>query len=109
MLWIISLFCKNSGSSCCLRLLLPHQHTPTRVATDVNLFTAMLMQMYKAGDWCKCWGQSTDVLMKSLLNNTRKLSNFNYQELHCWRSFDLSDMTKMHVDLWSSGATSKII
>jgi hypothetical protein len=65
--------------------------------------------VYKAGDWCKCWSQSTDVTDELIAgNNTRKLSNFNYQgiTLPGAEVFDLSDMTTMHVDLWSSSATS---
>jgi hypothetical protein len=62
----------------------------------------------KAGDW---WVlvRSTDVTDEVIAtNNTRKLSNFNYQGItFAWRrGFDLPDMTKMHVDLWSSSATS---
>ncbi|MFV8332112.1 T9SS type A sorting domain-containing protein [Flavobacterium sp. GSP14] len=82
---------------------------PARVATDVKSIYSDAYAVYKAGDWCKCWGQSTDVTDEVIAtNNTRKLSNFNYQgiTLPGAEVFDLSDMTKMHVDLWSSSATS---
>jgi hypothetical protein len=53
---------------------------PTRVATDVKSVYSDAYAVYKAGDWCKCWGQSTDVTDEVIAtNNTRKLSNFNYQ------------------------------
>ncbi|MDI5889336.1 T9SS type A sorting domain-containing protein [Flavobacterium yafengii] len=82
---------------------------PTRVATDVKSIFSDAYAVYKAGDWCKCWGQSTDVTDELIAgNNTRKLSNFNYQgiTLPGAEVFDLSDMTTMHVNLWSSSATS---
>ncbi|TDD76451.1 T9SS type A sorting domain-containing protein [Flavobacterium caseinilyticum] len=82
---------------------------PVRVATDVKSVFSDAYAVYKAGDWCKCWGQSTDVTDELIANNnTRKLSNFNYQgiTLPGAEVFDLSDMTTMHVDLWSSTATS---
>lgn len=82
---------------------------PARVAADVKSLYSDAYAVYKAGDWCKCWGQSTDVTEELIATNkTRKLSNFNYQgiTLPGAEVFDLSDMTTMHVDLWSSSATS---
>ncbi len=82
---------------------------PTRVASDVKSIFSDAYAVYKAGDWCKCWGQSTEVTDEAIVGNaTRKLSNFNYQgvTLPGTEVFDLSDMTTMHVDLWSSTATS---
>ena len=82
---------------------------PARAATDVKSIFSEAYAVYKAGDWCKCWGQSTDVTDELIAtNNTKKLSNFNYQgiTLPGAEVFDLSDMNKMHVDLWSSSATS---
>ncbi|TDE05917.1 T9SS type A sorting domain-containing protein [Flavobacterium sandaracinum] len=82
---------------------------PARTAADVKSIYSDAYAVYKAGDWCKCWGQSTDVTDELIAtNNTRKLTNFNYQgiTLPGAEVFDLSDMTTMHVDLWSSSATS---
>ncbi|RTY85706.1 T9SS type A sorting domain-containing protein [Flavobacterium sp. RSP15] len=80
-----------------------------RVAADVKSIFSDAYAVYKAGDWSKAWGQSTDVTEELIAtNNTKKLSNFNYQgiTLPATEVFDLSDMTKMHVDLWSASATS---
>ncbi|MGO4904815.1 T9SS type A sorting domain-containing protein [Flavobacterium sp. W20_MBD1_R3] len=82
---------------------------PTRAASDVKSIFSDAYAVYKAGDWSKAWGQSTDVTDELIGgNNTRKLTNFNYQgvTLPAGEVFDLSEMTTMHVDLWSSSATS---
>jgi hypothetical protein len=82
---------------------------PARVATDVKSIFSDAYATYKAGDWSKAWSQTTDVTIELIAgNNTRKLANFNYQGITLPASevFDLSDMTTMHVDLWSSSATS---
>ena len=78
---------------------------PARIATDVKSIYSDSYAVYNAGNWCKCWGQNTDVTDELIAaNNTRKLTNFNYQGI-TGGPFVLGDMTKVHVDLWFGDST----
>jgi hypothetical protein len=54
-------FCKNSAPVAATAPTVAAPTPPTRVATDVKSVYSDAYAVYKAGDWCKCWGQSTDV------------------------------------------------
>ena len=80
---------------------------PTRTAADVKSVFSDAYAVYKAGNWCQCWGQSTVVSDVTIAGDlTRKLENFTYQgiTLADGEVFDVSDMNKVHIDLWFNDA-----
>ncbi|MGL2993073.1 T9SS type A sorting domain-containing protein [Flavobacterium sp. TSSA_36] len=82
---------------------------PTRNAADVKSIFSDVYTVYKAGNWCQCWGQSTVVSeVKVVGDTTRKLENFTYQgvTLPDGEVFNVLDMNKVHIDLWFNDAKS---
>ncbi len=80
---------------------------PVRNATDViSLFSGAYTN--KAGtDWNPGWGQSTAVTNYIVSGDTMlKYSTFNYQGVQFSSSVDASNMTKLHLDIWTSNCTS---
>ncbi|WP_146841157.1 T9SS type A sorting domain-containing protein, partial [Flavobacterium glaciei] len=83
---------------------------PLRNATDVKSIFSDVYAVYKAGNWCQCWGQSTVVEEVVIVagDNARLLKDFTYQgiTLPDGEVFNLSDMNKVHIDLWFNDAKS---
>ena len=83
---------------------------PVRNAADVKSIFSDAYAVYKAGNWCQCWGQSTiveDVVIVAG-DNARLLKDFTYQgiTLPDGEVFNVSDMNKVHIDIWFNDAKS---
>lgn len=83
---------------------------PVRNAADVKSIFSDAYAVYKAGNWCQCWGQSTVVSDVAIVlgDNARLLKDFTYQgvTLPDGEVFNVSDMNKVHIDLWFNDAKS---
>jgi hypothetical protein len=83
---------------------------PVRNAADVKSIFSDAYTVYKEGNWCQCWGQSTVVSDVVIVtgDKARKLENFTYQGLTLadGEVFNVSDMNKVHIDLWFNDAKS---
>jgi hypothetical protein len=83
---------------------------PVRNAADVKSIFSEAYAVYKEGNWCQCWGQSTIVSDVVIVagNKARKLENFTYQgvTLPDGEVFNVSNMNKVHIDLWFNDAKS---
>jgi uncharacterized protein YjdB len=80
---------------------------PARNAADVvSLFSDTYTSV--AGTlWTPNWGQSTIVTDLQIAgNNTRKYENLNYQGVELAGPVNVSQMTKMHLDIWTPNCTA---
>jgi len=80
---------------------------PTRASTDVlSLFSGVYTNI-SGTDWYPNWGQSTVVSDISIGGNTtKKYSNLNYQGVQFASPVDASQMTELHLDLWTPNCTA---
>lgn len=81
--------------------------TPTRPANSViSLFSGAYTDV--AGtDWFPNWSQSTvvtDVMIAG--NETKRYENLNYQGVQFASPIDASNMTNLHLDLWTPNCTA---
>ena len=83
---------------------------PVRNAADVKSIFSEAYALYKEGNWCQCWGQSTVVSDVVIVagDNARLLKDFTYQgiTLADGEVFNVSNMNKVHIDLWFNDAKS---
>ncbi|WP_281240217.1 putative Ig domain-containing protein [Flavobacterium praedii] len=83
---------------------------PVRNAAEVKSIFSDSYAVYKEGNWCQCWGQSTVVSDVVIVagDKVRKLENFTYQgiTLPDGEVFNVLDMNKVHIDLWFNDAKS---
>ena len=80
---------------------------PTRAATDVlSLFSGVYTNV-SGTNWYPNWGQSTVVSDISVAGNTTKsYQNLNYQGVEFAGAVDASQMTELHLDLWTPNCTA---
>jgi hypothetical protein len=80
--------------------------TPTRPAANVISIFSDAYTSLTGTDFAPNWGQTTVVSNETISgNNTLKYSNFNYQGTQFAAAQNLSAMTYVHVDMWTSDAT----
>lgn len=80
---------------------------PARSAADViSLFSGVYTDL-PGTDWFPNWGQSTIVTDVDIASNpTKKYTNFNYQGVQFANPVDASQMTKLHIDIWTPNCTA---
>ena len=58
-------------------------------------------------NWVPNWGQSTQVADVSIVgNNTKRYQTLNYQGVQLASPIDVSDMTTLHLDIWTPNCTT---
>ncbi len=85
----------------------PATTPPARNASDVvSIFSGAYTN--KSGtDFNPNWGQSTVVTNYMVSSDTMlKYATFNYQGIQLSSSVDASNMTKLHIDIWTPNCTS---
>ncbi|RDI52426.1 hypothetical protein DFR66_1103, partial [Flavobacterium glaciei] len=77
--------------------------TPTAAAPHViSLFSGGAYSDKAGTNWNPSWGQATIYEEVSIAGNaTKKYSNFNYQGVVLQTPIDVSNMSKLHLDVWS--------
>jgi hypothetical protein len=80
---------------------------PTLAAANViSLFSGAYTDL-AATDWNPNWGQSTVVTDVQIAGNlTKKLSNLNYQGAQFATPVNVTNMTYLHIDVWTPTCTS---
>lgn len=79
---------------------------PTRNATDYISLYSQSYSNIDSTDFFPGWGQSTQIQEFYVGSDTMiQYSNFNYQGWQLKKITDVSNMTKLHIDLWSSNCT----
>ncbi len=85
----------------------PAATPPARNSTDyVSLYSGVYTNV-DSTDFFPGWGQTTTITEFYVGADTLiKYSNFNYQGIQLIRGLDVSNMTKLHIDLWTSNCTA---
>lgn len=85
----------------------PSTTPPVRNATDYVSLYSNAYNNLAATDFFPGWGQSTQIQEFYVGTDTMiKYSNFNYQGIQLANSTDVSNMSKLHIDLWTSDCTA---
>lgn len=85
----------------------PAATPPTRNSTDYISIYSGVYSNIGGTDFFPSWGQSTQIQEFYVGADTMiKYSNFNYQGLQLASAIDVSNMTKLHLDLWTSNCTA---
>jgi hypothetical protein len=80
---------------------------PVRDAADVVSLFSDAYNNVAGTDWFPNWGQSTvvtDILIAG--NNTKKYTNLNYQGVQLATAIDVSQMNKLHLDVWTPNCSA---
>ncbi|MDX2285451.1 MAG: hypothetical protein NW241_14895 [Bacteroidia bacterium] len=81
--------------------------TPTRGAADVISVFSDAYTNIPGTDFFPNWGQATTVSQIQIAgNNTLRYSGLNYQGTQFASSLDVSGMTHLHLDVWTSNSTA---
>lgn len=93
--------------NCIAQPVTPATTPPARNTTDyVSLYSGVYNNI-TGTDFYPGWGQSTQIQEFYVGTDTIiKYSNFNYQGIQLAASTDVSNMTKLHLDLWTSNCTA---
>jgi hypothetical protein len=85
----------------------PAATPPVRNATDyVSLYSGAYTNV-DSTDFFPGWGQTTLISEFYVATDTMiKYSNFNYQGIQLKNGIDVSNMTKLHIDFWSTNCTA---
>ena len=82
-------------------------NSPTRNASDVISLFSDTYTNVSGTDWFPNWGQSTVVSDVTIYGNTiKKFENLNYQGVQLASSVNASQMTHLHLDIWTSDASA---
>lgn len=85
----------------------PAATPPARNASDVVSIYGSAYTNVDSTDFYPNWGQTTLIEEFYVATDTMiKYSNFNYQGLQFKNNIDVSNMTKLHLDLWTANATA---
>ena len=80
---------------------------PTRATTDVVSLFGDAYTNVSAINWFPNWGQTTVVSDLTVAGvSTKYYAGLNYQGVQLTGTIDVSTMTTLHVDIWSSNCTS---
>ncbi|MBS4043023.1 MAG: T9SS type A sorting domain-containing protein [Chitinophagaceae bacterium] len=80
---------------------------PTRNSTDVISLYSQAYTNVAGTDWNPGWGQSTQVSNFNIGSDTMiKYTNLNYQGVQFASGVNASNMTKLHLDIWTNNCTS---
>lgn len=75
---------------------------PVRNAVDVISAFSDAYTNITIGNWNPFWGQSTVVTDVNIAGNaTKKYENLNYQGVEIGSNINVSQMTKLHIDVWT--------
>jgi hypothetical protein len=85
----------------------PAATPPVRNATDyVSLYSGAYTNV-DSTDFFPGWGQTTIISEFYVGTDTMiKYSNFNYEGIQLKNGIDVSNMTKLHIDFWSTNCTA---
>lgn len=80
---------------------------PARNANDVvNLFSGAYTEVTNT-NWFPFWGQTTVVTDIQIGgNNTKKMESLNYQGVELAGPINVSNMQKLHIDIWTPNCTA---
>lgn len=85
----------------------PSTTPPVRNATDYVSLYSNAYNNLAGTDFFPGWGQSTQIQEFYVGTDTMiKYSNFNYQGIQLANSTHVSNMSKLHIDLWTSDCTA---
>jgi hypothetical protein len=85
----------------------PAATPPARNSSDVISLYGGVYTNVDSTDFFPGWGQTTTITEFYVGSDTLiKYSNFNYQGIQLIRGLDVSNMTKLHIDLWTSNCTA---
>ena len=80
---------------------------PVRNANDVVSLYSDAYTNVAGTDWFPNWGQSTIVSDVTVAgNNTKKYENLNYQGVQFAGPVNASNMTNLHIDIWTPNCTA---
>ncbi len=80
---------------------------PVRNANDVVSLYSDAYTNVAGTDWYPNWGQSTVVTDVTVAgNNTKKYENLNYQGVQFAGPVNASNMTNLHIDIWTPNCTA---
>ncbi len=79
---------------------------PVRNPIDVISAFSDAYTNFTVGNWNPNWGQSTIATDEIIATNpTKKLANLNYQGVEFGSNINVSQMTKLHIDVWTANVS----
>ena len=85
----------------------PAATPPARNSTDVISLYSGAYTNVDSTDFFPGWGQTTIISEFYVGTDTMiKYSNFNYEGIQLKKGIDVSNMTKLHIDFWSTNCTA---